>query len=148
MLNDRGWLGVERWQLCLRDISCSAKCNWHAAVGHWVSLCVGSAVGWLIVYQLGILSLSCNQYSQTICWHRWYDNACLGVKGHLISKCLFGVFTFFQKTNETKSTSSKNEFDHSFFGRNFGLKKSFRICLTFTSIEWKISMFSKLMTFK
>ena len=27
-------------------------------------------------------------------------------KGQLISKCLFGVFTFFQKTNENKSTSS------------------------------------------
>ena len=25
-------------------------------------------------------------------------------KGHLISKCLFGVFNFFQKTNENKST--------------------------------------------
>ena len=46
----------------------------------WVSLCVFSAVGWLIVYQLGILSLSCSQYSQTICWHGWDDNACLGVR--------------------------------------------------------------------
>ena len=26
------------------------------------------------------------------------------VKGQLISKCLFGVFNFFQKTNENKST--------------------------------------------
>ena len=26
----------------------------------------------------------------------------LGCKGQLISKCLFGVFTFFQKTNESK----------------------------------------------
>ena len=39
-------------------------------------------------------------------------------KGQLISKCLFGVFTFFQKTNENKSTSSKVEFVRSFFGRN------------------------------
>ena len=54
------------------------------------------------------------------------------VKGQLISKCLFGVFTFFQKTNENKSTSSKVEFVRSFFGRNFGLKKSIRICLTFS----------------
>ena len=59
-------------------------------------------------------------------------------KGQLISKCLFGVFylsvfTFFQKTNENKSTSSKVEFVGSFFGRNVGLKKSFRICLTFNS---------------
>ena len=26
-------------------------------------------------------------------------------KGQLISKCLFGIFTFFQKTNGNKSTS-------------------------------------------
>ena len=26
------------------------------------------------------------------------------LKGKLISKCLFGVFNFFQKTNENKST--------------------------------------------
>ena len=42
--------------------------------------------------------------------------------GQLISKCLFGVFTFFQETNENKSTSSEVEFVRSFFGRNFGLK--------------------------
>jgi hypothetical protein len=66
----RGWLGVERWQLCHRP----------AAVGHWVSLCVCSVLGWLIVCQLGILSLSCSQYSQTICWRGWDDNACLGVR--------------------------------------------------------------------
>ena len=76
----RGWLGVERWQLCLRDTSRSAKCHRRAAVGHWVSLCMWSVVGWLIVYQLGILSLSCSQYSQTICWHGWDDNTCLGVR--------------------------------------------------------------------
>ena len=58
-------------------------------------------------------------------------------KGQLISKCHFGVFTFFQKTNENKSTSSKVEFVRSFFGRNIGLKKSFRICLTFS---WAVSM--------
>ena len=32
------------------------------------------------MYQLGILSLSCSQYSQTICWLGWDDNACLGVR--------------------------------------------------------------------
>ena len=52
-------------------------------------------------------------------------------KGQLISKCLLGVFTFFQKTNENKLTSSKVKFVCSFFGRILGLKKSFRICLTF-----------------
>ena len=45
-----------------------------------VSLWVWSVVGWLIVYQLGILSLSCSQYSQTICWRGWDYNACLGVR--------------------------------------------------------------------
>ena len=30
---------------------------------------------------------------------------CLVHNGQLISKCLFGFFTFFQKTNENKSTS-------------------------------------------
>ena len=76
----REWLGVERWQLCLQDTSLSAKCHRRAAVGHWVSLFVCSVVGWLIVYQLGILSLSCSQYSLTICWPRWDDNAYLWVR--------------------------------------------------------------------
>ena len=44
-------------------------------------------------------------------------------KSQLISKCLFGVFTFFQIMNENKLTSSKVEFVRSFFGRNIGLKK-------------------------
>ena len=83
----RGWLGVKRWQLCLQDTSRSAKCHRRAAVGHWVSLCVWSVVGWLIVYQLGILSLSCSQYSQTICWRGWDDNACLGVRNNSIGAC-------------------------------------------------------------
>ena len=46
-------------------------------------------------------------------------------KGQLISKCLFGVFTVFQKMNENKSTSSKVEFVRSFVGRNVGLKNHF-----------------------
>ena len=33
-----------------------------------------------ITISSGILSLSCSQYSQTICWHGWDNNACLGVK--------------------------------------------------------------------
>ena len=52
-------------------------------------------------------------------------------KGQLISKCLFGV----QKTNRNKSTRTKVEFVRSFFGRNVGLKKSFRICLTFKQAQ-------------
>ena len=55
----------------------------------------------------------------------------LASKGQLISKCLFGVFNFLQKTNKNKSHSSKFEFFSSFFGGNVGLKKSFRFCLTF-----------------
>ena len=34
------------------------------------------------------------------------------------------------------STSSKVEFVRSFFGRNVGLKKSFRICLTFKKVYY------------
>ena len=49
------------------NTSRSAKCHRRAAVGHWISLYVCSVVVWLIVYQFGILSLSCSQYSQTIC---------------------------------------------------------------------------------
>ena len=44
------------------------------------------------------------------------------IKGQLISKCLFCVFNFLQKTNKNKSHSSKIEFVHSFFGGYFGLK--------------------------
>ena len=47
-------------------------------------------------------------------------------KGQIISKCLFGVFNFFQKMNENTSYSSKNEFIHSFFGRIHGLTVCFR----------------------
>ena len=58
-------------------------------------------------------------------------------KGQLISKCLFGVFNFFQKTERNQVNlsyhSSKVEFAGSFFGRNAGLKKSFRLCLTFSN---------------
>ena len=56
----------------------------------------------------------------------------MGLKGQLISKWVFVVFNFLQKMNKNKSHSSKNEFIHSFFGENVGLKKSFRFCLTFT----------------
>ena len=55
-------------------------------------------------------------------------------KGQLISKCLFCVFNFLQKTNENKSHSSKSEFIRLFFGGNVGLKISFSFCLTFTKV--------------
>ena len=54
-------------------------------------------------------------------------------KGQLISKCLFCVFNFFQKTNKNTSQSSKNEFVCSFFGRINGLTICFRNYLTFSA---------------
>ena len=38
----------------------------------------------------------------------------LSSKGQIISKCLFGVFNFFQKTNKNTSHTSKTELIHSF----------------------------------
>ena len=75
--------------------------------------------------------------------------SCHSSKGQLISKCHFGVFTFFRKTNRDKSTSSKVELVRSFFGRNIGLKKSFRICLTYNvSIqEWGSKLLENLNNF-
>ena len=52
------------------------------------------------------------------------------IKGQVISKGLFGVLEFSQKTNERIRRSSKNEFVHSFFGRIRGYRKSFRNYLT------------------
>ena len=53
-------------------------------------------------------------------------------KGQVISKGLFGVLEFSQKTKERIRRSSKNEFVHSFFGRIRGYQKSFRNYLTFS----------------
>ena len=52
-------------------------------------------------------------------------------KGQVISKGLFGVLKFSQKTNERIRRSSKNEFVRLFFGRIRGYQKSFRHYLTF-----------------
>ena len=59
--------------------------------------------------------------------HRYTGNLLKGigsktVKGQLISKCLFGVFNFLQKTSKNKSHSGKIEFLCSFFGENIGLE--------------------------
>ena len=82
------------------------------------------------------------------CWLNWLcnytvvlsyasDRKNVQAKGQLISKCLFGIVNFFQNTNENKSHSSKVEFIRSFFWRNASLKKSFRLCLTFSdSLNW------------
>ena len=57
------FVGKESWNLYT---SHSAK--WHRqAVGHWVSLCMWSVVGWLIVYQDGNYLQPTGQYSQTNC---------------------------------------------------------------------------------
>ena len=58
------------------------------------------------------------------------------VKGQIISKGLFGVLEFSQKTNERIRHSSKNEFIRSFFGRIWGHQKSFRNDLTFVGFAW------------
>ena len=46
-------------------------------------------------------------------------------KGQLIYKCLFDVFTLFQKTKENKSTSSKEEFVCSFLEETLAWKNHF-----------------------
>ena len=53
------------------------------------------------------------------------------VKGQIISKRLFRILEFSQKTNEQIRRSSKNEFVRLFFGRIRGYQKSFRNYLTF-----------------
>ena len=49
----------------------------------------------------------------------------------LISKYLFGVFSFLErtKTSQPEVSLSKFEFIHSFFGRNDGLKNHFNFVL-------------------
>ena len=51
----------------------------------------------------------------------------LPTKGQLISKCLFGIFTFFQKPNENKSTSSKVELFVRFLEETSAWKNHFEI---------------------
>ena len=63
-------------------------------------------------------------------------------KGQIISKCLFGVFNFHQKTNEKQVDlsfhSSKVKLFRLFFGGNVYLKKSFRLFLTFSMLHQKV----------
>ena len=49
------------------------------------------------------------------------------IKGQIISKELFGVLEFSQKTNEQIRRSSKNEFVRSFFGEFEDTKSPFEI---------------------
>ena len=99
----QGWLGVKRCQLCLQDTSRSTKWHRRAAVGHWVSLCVWSVVGWLIVYQDGNY-LYPGQYSQTICrlqirWYRlWGRNILMARPSTFLeSRSWWGQFIYFTK---------------------------------------------------
>ena len=90
-----------------------------------------------------IMTSLCSAASPDYCIGQSRDRYCtchthhiivVDTKGQLISKCLFGVFNFLQKTNKNKSHGSKIEFLRSFFGGNLGLKKSFRFCLTFNPV--------------
>ena len=67
---------------------------WQSVEGHWVSLCVWSDVGWLIVYQIGDY-LYLGRHSQTISGHRrwmilpWgreYSSTFLGSRSWLENK--------------------------------------------------------------
>ena len=49
------------------------------------------------------------------------------IKGHVISKGFFGVFNFFQKTNENTSHGSKNEFIRLFLERFTAWQFAFEI---------------------
>ena len=83
-------------------------------------------------------------------------------KGQLISKCLFGVFRFFQKTNENKSTwffwgniSLKNHFDFVWpkihFEINWPLEARAeilqKISVTFWAMEFQKNCIWDLLTF-
>ena len=63
----------------------------------------------------------------------------LNIKGQIISKRLFGILGFFQKTNKQirfyYCQAKKNEFVRSFFGRIRGYQKSFRNYLTFNNLH-------------
>ena len=58
-------------------------------------------------------------------------------KGQLISKGLFAIHEFFQEEKEKDLiivlSGKKHEFVRSFFGRIVGLKKTLRLCLTFST---------------
>ena len=72
-----------------------------------------------------------NKPKQPLLFSLFQDSEGTSTKGQLISKGLFGAFTFSQKTNENKSTSSKDELFRSFFGRKWKIYKTFRKNLTF-----------------
>ena len=93
-----------------------------------------------IIFKNGLLNRLCYFCTQVVCWnqlklHFLEINICYAqLKVSQFRNVFFGVFTFFQKMNKNKSTSSKVKFVRSFFGRNVSLKKSFWICLTFSTL--------------
>ena len=68
-------------------------------------------------------------------WASPYFGHMVQQRGQIISKGLFGVLEFFQKTNKQICRSSKNEFVCLFFGRIRGYQKSFQNYLTFNGHE-------------
>ena len=63
------------------------------------------------------------QVNKAFCYQKLFRpfTVCMNCsKGQIISKGLFGVLEFSQKTNERIRRSSKNEFVCSFFGRIWG----------------------------
>ena len=78
-------------------------------------------------------SLSSSMNKQSIAL-RYSGRLCLfDSKGQIISKGLFGILEFSQKTNERICHSSKNECVRLFFGRIRGYQKFFRNYLTFNT---------------
>ena len=73
-----------------------------------------------------------NQYNFWRCLNGIKTFFYISAKGQIFSKCLIGAFTFSQKTNENKSTSSKDELFRSFFGRKWKIYKTFWKNLTFS----------------
>ena len=65
-------------------------------------------------------------------------------KGQMISKGLFGILEFSQKTNEWIRRSSKNEFVRLFFGRIRGYQKPFRNYLTFMCTHYAYNYYVEL----
>ena len=112
-------------QYCSADQNKTILLSYHAKAGKKTEVNKQSDVKfWLNWIKFGAASyvLSCN-------------SGYFLSKGQLISKRLFGVFNFLQKTNKNKFHSSKIEFVCSFFEGNVGLKKSFRFCLTFSMYQ-------------
>ena len=107
-------LPVTRWQHW--KLSLRRKHNVFSILNKFSQCTLGSVINEKNIHSPSDLQLPLLKMGR---WQR------LPLKGLLILKCLFCVFTFFQKTNKNKLTSSKVEFVCSFFERNVGLKNHF-----------------------